>query len=728
MAENSKYSNILPSLIAGFVNGIIFVVSAMALGALIFTGELSSYLPQGIGILLFGSLIFALFSAVTASYPIIISAPQDIPIAILALMTTTIVATSGSGLSSQEQYEFIFVTIGLSSVLVGLFFYILGKFKLGKLVRFIPFPVVGGFLAGTGWLIVQFSFSMMTDVDPTINNLSTFFTPEMLIRWVPGAVFAVALLIIYHYISHYLLMPAVLTIGIGLFYVVAFFNGVSVSELESGGYLLGPFPEEGLFTGLPGQYLSTFDWNLFWVTLPAIGTMMILNAISVLFNYSGLELIIKQDVDLDRELKMTGFSNMLAGLGGTPPGYLTLSETSMAYNIGARSRLSSIVVVLLCAFTLFFGANVLSIFPKVILGGLLLNLGLSFLEEWLYDTWEKLTRNDYFVIVIILFVIAAVGFLEGIVIGLLMSIVLFVLSYSKVEVVKHELSGTTFHSNVERSEYLKRIIADHGEKISILHLQGFIFFGTANRLLDKVKERVENEEASHLKYLIFDFRHVTGLDSSTINSFNKLRIMAKNHGFKVVFCSLNQDMTNQLRTGGLLPDEGGVFVEFDDLDHGLERCEDELIEQYKRLDEELPDSKKADSFKDQFPGIAEFFEEKIVAGNTAIIEQGKDPGGIYFIDSGRITVRLDIGTGEGIRLKSLGAGTVVGEVSLYLGSKASASVLTKTDCVIYFLSKDNFQKLNLESPGKAAELHTYIIKLLSDRLAKSNATIQALMR
>ncbi|MEC9376750.1 MAG: SulP family inorganic anion transporter [Candidatus Neomarinimicrobiota bacterium] len=728
MAEDSKYSNILPSLIAGLVNGIIFVVSAMALGALIFTGELSSYLPQGIGILLFGSLIFALFSAVTASYPIIISAPQDIPIAILALMATTIVSTSGSSWSAQEQYEFIFVTIGLTSVLVGLFFYILGKFKLGKLVRFIPFPVVGGFLAGTGWLIVQFSFSMMTDVDPTINNLSAFFTSDMLIRWVPGAIFAIVLLILHRYISHYLLMPTVLTIGIGLFYIVSFFNGVSVSELESGGYLLGPFPEEGLFTGLPLKYLSGFDWNLFWFTLPAIGTMMVLSTISVLFNYSGLELIIKQDVDLDRELKMTGFSNILAGLGGAPPGYLTLSVTSMAYDIGARSRLSSIVVVLLCGFTLFFGADVLSIFPKVILGGLLLNLGLSFLEEWLYDTWEKLSRNDYFVIVLILVVIAAVGFLEGIVIGLLMSIVLFVLSYSKVEVVKHELTGTTFHSNVERSEYLKRIIADHGEQISILPLQGFIFFGTANRLLDRVNERVEKEGSSHLKYMIFDFRQVTGLDSSTINSFIKLRIMAKNHGFRVVFCNLNQDMTNQLRAGGLLPEEGGVFVKFDDLDHGLEWCEDELIEQYKKLDKELPDSEKADSFKDQFPGIAEFFEEKKVAGDTAIIEQGKDPGGIYFIESGRITVRLGTGSAKGIRLKSLGAGTVVGEVSLYLGSKASASVLTETDCVIYFLSKDNFQKLNLESPGKAAELHTYIVKLLSDRLAKSNATIQALMR
>jgi len=160
----------------------------------------------------------------------------------------------------------------------------------------------------------------------------------------------------------------------------------------------------------------------------------------------------------------------------------------------------------------------------------------------------------------------------------------------------------------------------------------------------------------------------------------------------------------------------------------LEWCEDALIEQYKKLDKELSDSEKADSFKDQFPGIAEFFEEKKVAGDTAIIEQGKDPGGIYFIESGRITVRLDTGSTKGIRLKSLGAGTVVGEVSLYLGSKASASVLTETDCVIYFLSKDNFQKLNLESPGKAAELHTYIVKLLSDRLAKSNVTIQALMR
>ncbi|GIS71649.1 MAG: hypothetical protein CM1200mP10_12260 [Candidatus Neomarinimicrobiota bacterium] len=179
-----------------------------------------------------------------------------------------------------------------------------------------------------------------------------------------------------------------------------------------------------------------------------------------------------------------------------------------------------------------------------------------------------------------------------------------------MDVVKHELTGTTFHSNVERSEYLKRIIADHGEQISILPFQGFIFFGTANRLLDRVNERVENKEASHLKYLIFDFRQVSGLDSSTINSFNKLRIMAKNHHFKVIFCSLNKDMTYQLRAGGILPDKGGVFIEFDDLDPGLERCEDELIEQYKNLDEEFSDSKKGIPLKINSQELLNFSKKK----------------------------------------------------------------------------------------------------------------------
>jgi SulP family sulfate permease len=379
------------------------------------------------------------------------------------------------------------VAIGLTSILVGLFFYILGRFKLGKLVRYIPFPVVGGFLAGTGWLIVKFSFAMMTDLDLSLANMVILFEKNIFNQWFPGFVFAVVLLLATRRFSHYLLTPGILFGSIALFYMVMFSRGFSYTALEANGHLLGPFPDGGLFPGMPFEYVSRFRWDLFIVHLPAIGTMMILNAVAVLFNYSGLELIVKEDFDLDKELRLTGYNNMVAGLAGTPAGYITLSETSMSYNLGARSRLPSIVVAVFCTVTLIFGAKVLSIFPKVILGGLLLNLGLEFLMEWLYDTRKRLQKTDYTVIALILIVIGSIGFLEGIVLGLLMSIMLFVINYSKVEVIKYQLTGKTFSSNVERSSHLKQILDDHGDEIYILPLQGFIFLALPTACCSRFK-------------------------------------------------------------------------------------------------------------------------------------------------------------------------------------------------------------------------------------------------
>ena len=728
MTKDSTVSDFIPSLIAGTISGIIFVVSAMALAALIFTGPLSSYLPQGIGILLVGSIIFALFSALTATYPLILSAPQDIPIAILALMAVSIGADINGQMVAGEAFQFIFVAIGVTSVLVGLFFWILGRFRLGKLVRFIPFPVVGGFLAGTGWLIVKFSFTMMTDMDLTLVNLEHFIKSDILFQWFPGLVFAVAMLLAGRRFSHYLLTPGILAGSIILFYGIMFVQGFTFGELENRGFLLGPFPEGGLFPGFPFKYVPDFRWDLFLVHLPAIATMMILSAISVLFNYSGLELIIKEDFDLDKELRLTGYSNILAGIAGAPAGYLTLSETSLAYNLGSRSRLPSIIVAVFCGIVLLIGAQALSIFPKVILGGLLLNLGLEFLVEWLVDTWKRLHKSDYLVIVLILIVIGTVGFLEGIVIGLLMSIVLFVINYSKVEVVKYELTGKTFNSNVERSEFLRKILDDNGSHIFILPLQGFIFFGTANKLLQRVLDRIESDTSNSIKYLLSDFRQVTGMDSSAVNSFNKLKIMAENHQFEILLCGLDQDINEQLLIEGLIPDDSNIIQTFVDLDHGLEWCEEQIIQTVLKDSGDLDRLRDNSQFRNMLSDISEYLEEQDVSEDMVIIEQGKKAGGIYFLESGHFTVRLDSGKGEQIRLKTLGPGTVVGEVSLYLGSEASASVVTDVDCRIYYLSKENFKKLQLEAPEKTTMLHSYVVKLLSDRLAESNATIQALLR
>jgi len=727
MSENQVKSNIVPSIIAGVIGGIIKIVVAMAFSALIFTGTLAAYLPQGIGIVLFGFFIFAVISIFTASYPVNINTPQDIPIAIIALIATTVMATSGKDWDADTAFQFIFVTFALTSILVGIFFFILGTLKLGKLVRFIPYPVVGGFLAGTGWLIVKFAFIMTAGMGLSLANVVSLFDQATLSKWFPGLIFGLIMLISSRYTKHYLLMPAMIAIGISSFYAIMFFYGFSFTDLESSGYLLGPFPEGGLFQGLPLKYLSDFKWSIFLEQLPAIGTMMILNAISVLFNYSGLEIIIKKDLDLDQELKTTGIGNIIAGLGGAPPGHLSLGGTLLAISIGSKSKLTNIVIALLCAITLFFGSAVLSFFPRIILGGLLFNLGLSFLVDWLYSTWSRVPKTDYTIILLIFLVIGTVGFLEGVITGLLMSVILFVVSYSKVEIIKHELTGKTFHSNVERSESIKNIIDDSGDQILILPLQGFIFFGSANRLIERIKLHLQSQNENNLKYLVFDFKQVTGVDSSTINSFNKLRILAELDNFQVLFCNLTPEIISQFEVEGLFADSMDLFLKFDDLDHGMEWCEEQIISETtigsNKQKEEIDEIKL---FEEKFADLLIYFESKDINQNTTLIEQGNDPEGLYFIKSGRVTVELQSSNNK-IRLKSMGTGTVVGEVSLYLKTQATASVISNTACKTYFLSHENFEKLNKETPERAAELHTYIVKLLSDRLAKSNATIQALM-
>ena len=727
MSENQVKSNIVPSIIAGVIGGIIKIVAAMAFSALIFTGTLAAYLPQGIGIVLFGFLLFAVISTFTASYPVNINTPQDIPIAIIALIATTVMATNGKDWDAETTFQFIFVTIALTSILVGIFFFILGTLKLGKLVRFIPYPVVGGFLAGTGWLIVKFAFIMTAGMGLSLDNVVSLFDQATLHKWFPGLIFGLIMLISSRYTKHYLLIPVLIAIGITSFYAIMFFYGFSYTDLESNGYLLGPFPEGGLFQGLPLKYLSDFKWSIFLEQLPAIGTMMILNAISVLFNYSGLEIIIKKDLDLDQELKTTGIGNIIAGLGGAPPGHLSLGGTLLSISIGSKSKLTNIVIALLCALTLFFGSEVLSFFPRIILGGLLFNLGLSFLVDWLYSTWSRVPKTDYTIILLIFLVIGTVGFLEGVITGLLMSVVLFVVSYSKVEIIKHELTGKTFHSNVERSESLKNIIDDSGDQTLILPLQGFIFFGSANRLLERIKLHLQSQNEKNLKYLVFDFKQVTGVDSSTINSFNKLRILAELDNFQVLFCNLTPQIISQFEAEGLFADSMDLFLKFDDLDHGMEWCEEQIISETtissNKQKEEIDEIKL---FEEKFADLLIYFESKDINQNTTFIEQGNDPEGLYFIKSGRVTVEL-LSSNNKIRLKSMGTGTVVGEVSLYLKTQATASVISNTACKTYFLSHENFEKLNKEDPERAAELHTYIVKLLSDRLAKSNATIQALM-
>jgi len=100
---------------------------------------------------------------------------------------------------------------------VGIFLLIVGQLQLGELIRFLPYPVVGGYLAGLGCLLSLGGVQVMVGVG-TIAQLPTLFQSDLLLKWIPGLAFAIGLLMLTNRLKHVLVIPLSFIAVTSLFY------------------------------------------------------------------------------------------------------------------------------------------------------------------------------------------------------------------------------------------------------------------------------------------------------------------------------------------------------------------------------------------------------------------------------------------------------------------------------------------------------------------------------
>ena len=375
----------------------------------------------------------------------------------------------------------------------------------------------------------------------------------------------------------------------------------------------------------------------------------------------------------------------------------------------------------------------LSYFPKPILGGVILFLGLSFLTEWVIDARSQLPKLDYFLVLIILVAIAGIGFLEGVAVGVLVAVGMFVFSYSQINAIKNTLSGENYRSNVERSLSHRKILQERGGEILILRLQGFIFFGTAQKLLDQIKARLSDQNQSRLRYVILDFRQVNLLDSSAVFSITRMKQLAESQEIRMVWANLSPNIIRLMEKGGLVDEKDDSFILLPTLDHGVEWCENQILASQETDDlsgfletiEEL--LKRAIPDLDDVKRLTKYFEREELEEGAYLIHQGDQSNETYFIEDGLISAQLELPNGKTLRLRSMRGGTTVGEIGMYLGDTRTASVIADRPSIVHRLSKDAVKKMEKNDPEVAAFLHQWIATLLAERLADNNRTIEALL-
>ena len=731
MYRSFNTRELLPMASIGFVGGVIVLPLVISFALLIFAGEdLAPFVSRGIGMILFGGLIMQLIIALTSSVPGMMGGPQDSPAAILSLAAVSIAAHMKDA-SAETKFITIVMTIILTSVVSGLFFVLIGGFQLSRLVRFIPYPVVGGFVAGTGLLLTQGALGILLGSTSSMTDIEVWFKPEYLFLWAPALLFGVSVLIASRRSTHFLTYPALLAGVVMLFYLAIWISGYSINDAREMGWLLGPFPQETLWKPPELSLLAEVNWNVIAGQASNILTVVIISLVALLLNASALELIAQKDVDLNRELISTGLANIAGGLAGSSVGYHFLGISALAFRMGISNRLVALIGASVMGLALLFGASVLSLIPKLMVGGLILFVGLSFLVEWLYDAWFQLPRIDYALVWVILIVVGAVGFLEGVGTGIAIAIILFVVNYSRIGIVKHTLTGISYQSNVERPFEQRQLIKQAGDRILILRLQGFIFFGTSQSLVSQVNLRVKDTAQSKLRFLILDFQHVSALDASALFGFVRLMQLASANQFHLVLTEADKDIKTRLARNGIDEQEGSIRI-FPTMDYGMEWCETKLL-----LEEGGSSIIRAGSLRgqlrkllplaEQVEKFMTYLERQEAQQYHILINQGDPPDCMYFIDSGEVTTRLEMSKGKFIRLKSQRGGTMVGEMGLFLKQPRTATVVVSEPSVLYRLSLEAYERMMHDDPELSFHLYEWIGRVLATRITENNSTLEVLL-
>ena len=729
MSEVRRSQGWLPSLAAGLIIGAVEAVLAIAFAAFVFGGLLVGRLGDGIGLYLVAAVLTLGILAWRAGSRGVVGSVQDAAVAVLGVVATTTAArvallaaeTTTDAFEPPDVFLTVIAATLVVTVLCGVVFFALGKFKLGNLVRFVPYPVVGGFLAGTGWLLLKGGIYVASGVLPYLRTIETLMHSFVLQLWLPAFAFGVILLVAVRLIKRPLVIPAVLGIGLLLFAIGMLLTGSSIESAREGRWLLGPL-ESARWQPWTLRALSGADWSAVLGQWAGIATAVFVAVIAILFNVSGTEVVLHRDLDTNRELRDAGFLNVISGALGGIPGYHALSLTALAQRMSVNARVAGLIAATVPLAAVVFGAAVIELIPRMIVGGVLVFLGLAFLVEWVWDKRKALPPLEYGVVLVILAAVIARGFLPGVVLGLVLAVVLFVVNYGRIELVREVAFGESYHSNVDRPPAERAMLRTRGDLVQILRVNGFVFFGSANGLLERIRKRVE---AAPLRFLVIDLRRVTGVDSSGVVAFVKVMHLAEANGFELVFTGASDPVRKQLSQGGVVESEGIVRFE-PDLDRGLQRCEEGLLEGAAAEPLVVADG-SSDGLAGMPPGLRTYLERRELPEGTVLIRQDEQPDDVFVLESGRLSVETVTPEGTRMRLRTLRPGVVVGEMAMYTGIPRSANVVAETPSVVLRLSGETIERVEAVDPALAAALHRWLATTLSKRLGDSLRAFDALL-
>ncbi len=560
-------SVLLPAMSVGISSGLALLAVQVAFGTFIFSGALAPHSSQGVGLVLFGNFAACLLVALLGGYRGVIAGLSPLLVFAMATIAATMEA-DGEGLFATTACALI-----ISAVATGVCCLLIGRFRLANLLRFIPYPVAGGFVAGIGGAVCLAAMSLMS-ANPDGSTASALLEPTALWTWLPGFAYGIALYGAMRRWRNPLILPTSVVLAIGAYHLALSTLGLSGDEARAAGLLLTSTAQGNLWPALWPADLVHVDWSAMVGQLPNMLTLVVIALVCVIMNIAGLEVAADADLVWDREFQATGVASIAAGLGGGTVATVIVPASLRSKLFRATTRLTGVTAACVIGAALLLGDGMLELVPTAFVGAMLVFAGLGMLDEGLVRSRKRLPGSEYAIIVLIFVVIIIFGLLEGVGAGAVATLVFFAVRLSRVDPIASRFTARERRSNKARSIPDRAILLAEGDRVQAYQLQGYIFFGSVSVLADRLKRSLEGP--SRASCLMIDFTHVSGFDFSAVNVVARSVRRANTAGAHVVLSGLSEKLRFSLERNVAPAVFEGLWLE-PDADRGMERCEELII-------------------------------------------------------------------------------------------------------------------------------------------------------
>ncbi len=699
----------------GLIVGLSSIVYAISHGALLFSAGASHLIAMGMSAALMTAAICAIGSCFFREKTFVMGTDSS-TVSVMAGMVLTLSALTVTPQTSQAT---ILAAIFLLSVISSGIFYLVARLHLANFVRFVPFSVMAGLLASTGWLMCSGALMIIAGVSLSMQGVTQWIAhpnrPELLV----GIAIALLLQSLSKKVSAAVLIPLVIIFSsFAIHFLIASPYCQSLNEGCSIQTWLFSFDAQSAWMPAWQIDVSNIDIHALMRAIPAILVVAFVGVITILLSVASLELSYKKEFDLNQALRVHAGSSFIAALLGGFLGIISTGRTTLN-RLGNGGVLSTAMVALLCLLMLAGGGGLLAYIPRAAMGGVILFLGLSMLKNWVWDQRKVLERSELLEIALILVVVANFGYLAGFGLGIAMACVAFVIACSKNPLISFQSDLSVFSSSVVRHERHREWICKWGAQSLILKLKGYIFFGSASNL-ELLFHEIEQRAVQNI---LLDFSEVLGIDRSAIGVFH--RILRRDHIANVNFYFVYSEKNHKI-IQSLYPkaDSAQRVSFFPTLDLGVEAMEERILSVNES--EGLAHS--------CFDFLNNSEEETILINSCQLVpyavgqnlcKEGDHSSQIYFIQDGSLEIIKEVGGAE-VRLTKLSSGAMAGEMAFYTGEVRSATIRASLPSNVYVLSATALQQLRASHPALASKFDLHVIKKLANALMRANKLIASL--